>query len=91
MRKSLAIIFAAVILALATASAAMAQYPPKVKGNQIQGNRNPSRGPLVLPQQIEPESLPFTGADLTLFMVVGLSAVGIGTLVVKRTRARADS
>ena len=93
MRKSAAIIIAAVILALATVGPAAAQYPPKVKGNQIQGNERPTQNeaPLVLPQQAEPESLPFTGADLTLFVVAGLSAVGIGMLVVRRTRRRQES
>ena len=94
MRKSAAIIIAAVVLALTVAGSAAAQYPPKVKGNQIQGNEQPTRneGPLVLPQQVAPDdgSLPFTGADLTLFVVAGLSAVGIGMLVVRRTRRRQE-
>lgn len=93
MRRSAAVIIAGVLLALAVAGPAAAQYPPKVKGNQIQGNEQPTRNeaPLVLPQQVEPESLPFTGADLTLFIVAGLSAVGIGMLVVRRTRRRQES
>jgi LPXTG-motif cell wall-anchored protein len=85
--------FAVLILALAIvgsiATAAAAQYPPKVKGNQIQGNEQPTQGPLVLPQQVAPnadDTLPFTGADLTLFLVAGLSAVTIGVLVVRRTK-----
>jgi hypothetical protein len=88
MRKSAAIILTAVILALATASAAVAQYPPHVKGKQI--HRSSNQAPLVLPQE-DSGNLPFTGADLTLFILVGLSAVAVGTTVVRRSRARRDS
>ena len=35
-------------------------------------------------------TLPFTGADLTLFVVIGLGAIGAGTLIIRRTR-RASS
>jgi LPXTG-motif cell wall-anchored protein len=31
-------------------------------------------------------TLPFTGADVTLFLVIGLSAIGAGTILVRRTR-----
>jgi LPXTG-motif cell wall-anchored protein len=31
--------------------------------------------------------LPFTGADITLFVVIGLAAIGTGTLIVRRTRS----
>jgi LPXTG-motif cell wall-anchored protein len=92
MRKSAAVIVAAVILALSVASSAAAQYPPKVKGNQIQGNEQPQRSeePLVLPQQTAPDNLPFTGADLTLFVIAGLATVGVGIIVVRRTRRREE-
>ena len=59
--------------------------------------------PAVLPHRLERSSdvegtrveerdsgslLPFTGADLTLFLVTGAAAVGTGGLLVKRTGAR---
>jgi LPXTG-motif cell wall-anchored protein len=31
--------------------------------------------------------LPFTGADITLFAVIGLSAIGTGAVIVRRTRS----
>jgi LPXTG-motif cell wall-anchored protein len=88
MKKSAAIILTAVILALTTASAAIAQYPPQVKGKQI--HRSSNDDAIVLPQE-DPGTLPLTGANLTLFILVGLSAVTIGTIVVRRSRARRDS
>ena len=36
-------------------------------------------------------TLPFTGADLTLFVVIGACAIGAGAFLVRRTRQRADS
>jgi hypothetical protein len=38
--------------------------------------------------QAESGTLPFTGADLTLFVVTGVALVGTGTILVRRTRAR---
>ena len=35
-----------------------------------------------------PATLPFTGSDLTAFVVVGAAAVGAGTIVVRRARTR---
>ena len=65
-----------------------------------------NRGPKVLPQVIERDTpdrpqviddssrregeLPFTGADLTLFMATGLAAVATGTVIVRRTRTRSS-
>src|SRR3712207_3536002 len=38
----------------------------------------------------EDEVLPFTGADLTLFVVTGLAFVATGVVLVRRTRARRE-
>ena len=35
-----------------------------------------------------PSNLPFTGADLTLFIITGIAAIVTGTMLVRRTRAR---
>ena len=35
-----------------------------------------------------PERLPFTGADVTLFMITGAALVATGMLVVRKTRAK---
>jgi LPXTG-motif cell wall-anchored protein len=43
-------------------------------------------------QTAAPNQLPFTGADVTLFLVVGLAAIGTGTFLLRRTRVeRAES
>jgi hypothetical protein len=34
--------------------------------------------------------LPFTGADLTLFVATGLAAIGTGVVVLRRTRPREE-
>ena len=39
----------------------------------------------ILPK---PPNLPFTGADLTLFVITGVAAIATGTILVRRTRAR---
>jgi hypothetical protein len=38
----------------------------------------------------EDQVLPFTGADLTLFIVTGLALVATGVVLVRRTRARRE-
>lgn len=81
MRKTVAIIIAAVFLVLVSAGSVLAQYPPDVKGNTIRGEEQPTT---VLPDEEGEETLPFTGADVTLFAIAGISAVTIGTLVVRR-------
>lgn len=49
----------------------------------------PSTSPSVLHKTIVPNNnLPFTGADVTLFVLTGLAAIGIGMVIVRRTRAR---
>lgn len=56
------------------------------------------RGEPERPQPVEParrdtpddssRRLPFTGADLTLFVATGLAAVATGGVIMRRTRAR---
>lgn len=50
----------------------------------------PAPGPHVLPKR-PPSNLPFTGADVTLFVITGLAAIGTGMVLVRRTRARRQS
>lgn len=38
----------------------------------------------------ERDPLPFTGADLTLFVATGMAAVATGSVIVRRTRARSS-
>jgi hypothetical protein len=42
------------------------------------------------PPQDERGPLPFTGADLTLFLATGMAAVATGSVIVRRTRTRND-
>jgi hypothetical protein len=39
----------------------------------------------------QPNQLPFTGADVTLFLAIGLGAIVTGTLVLRRTRGERTS
>jgi hypothetical protein len=40
------------------------------------------------PVCVDCNRMPFTGADLTLFLVTGLTAIGTGVALVRRTRSR---
>jgi len=53
--------------------------PPGIEGEQI-GEQVPA------PEARDTGTLPFTGADLTLFVVIGLGAIGVGAMIVRRTR-----
>jgi hypothetical protein len=35
-----------------------------------------------------PSVVPFTGADVTLFIITGVAAIATGTVLVRRTRGR---
>lgn len=78
------------ILALAAGSAT-AQTDPY-------GNGEPSVLPTLI-QNVEttdgqasssqrPSTLPFTGTELSLFVVIGAAAIGSGMFLVKRSRSR---
>jgi LPXTG-motif cell wall-anchored protein len=62
----------------------------------VRGNNNP---PEVQADTINPapdvegsnNALPFTGADITLFVVIGLAAIGTGIFIVRRTRPQGAS
>jgi hypothetical protein len=95
------VLVALVLASMSLAGAAFAQsaeQPPEddVRGEFIR-NDQPEEAPGVLPslqqpgedQDVAPGVLPFTGSDLTLFVVVGGAAVGMGTLLVRRARSRA--
>jgi len=47
----------------------------------------------VVPQSRDTNTgtLPFTGADVTLFVVIGLGAIGAGSVLVRRTRKASSS
>lgn len=76
------------------AGSALAQYPPPPDCPNpadpacVLGNVDTS-DPEVLPNFIEsdPGVLAVTGADLTLFVVMGGSAILVGTILVRRFRS----
>jgi LPXTG-motif cell wall-anchored protein len=69
------------VLVLSFGGVALAQDynnpPPSV------GGETENRGPSVSGAG---ESLPFTGADVTMFVIVGLGAIGAGLLIVRKVR-----
>ena len=80
----------ATFLALSAASMAWAQSEPYsnddpvVKPTLIVNDADPGDPPLE--KRITCCTLPFTGGDVTVYLVFGLVAVSVGTLLVRRTR-----
>ena len=65
--------------------------PDRFPAERVQGVQlsKPEAPPAVIPMQdarAPSAILPFTGADLTVFLALGLAAVGGGTLLVRRAR-----
>jgi hypothetical protein len=48
----------------------------------------PEAGPSI---QERGQTLPFTGGDVTLFVIVGAGAVALGTIAVRAARAKSDA
>ena len=95
MRGLKVILIAIFMVTIASGSALAAPkyfQPERFPADRIQGIRfqKPKAPPAVIPMQDtrEPAAImPFTGADLTAFLALGLVAVGGGTLIVRRTRS----
>lgn len=66
---------------------------PKVLPSVIERGE-PKRPIVVFPERTTPPEppernpLPFTGADLTLFVATGMAAIATGTVILRRTRSR---
>ena len=86
---------------LLVGSAAAAEDPYSNEGPQVlpsvieRGEPNRPDAVINERQQREPPDdsssrgpLPFTGADLTLFLATGMAAVATGSVIVRRTRSR---
>lgn len=100
MRKALVVAGVLVFLVSALAAPALAQYEgrDRVGGERI-GRDTPGAGPEVggvvgvrdvlrapaLEGQ-QRQTLPFTGSDLTLFVVVGIGVIAAGMLIVRGVR-----
>ena len=73
---------------MSLSSVALAQiYPPEVKGDIIQ--KHPT-APDVGGPSTNSSTLPFTGADVVLILLVGFAAIGTGTVLVRRFRGREE-
>lgn len=72
---------------VAMAQEGSGEQPPIVEPGRI--NRpgpNPDVAPTI--QERGETVLPFTGSDVTLFALVGAGAVGLGTVVLRVSKAR---
>jgi hypothetical protein len=95
----LLIVASLALASLGLAGAALAQsaeQPPEEEVKDVV-IRNDKPGEELLPsllprgerrgEEVGAGVLPFTGADLTLFVVLGLAAIGAGTVIVRRARS----
>lgn len=79
----------AAVVGMPSAALAAPDYvggtPPEVKGNSF------TRPPEVqgVTATREPAGLPITGGDVAGMTLVGLGAIGVGTVLVRRGRTRA--
>ena len=65
--------------------------PDEVQPNRItrpQPAPAPGAGPSI---QDRGQTLPFTGGDVTLFVIVGAGAVALGAIAVRAARAKSDA
>ena len=81
----------AVMLAAGASAAPKERYSdggPDPKGNVI--TRGSHGGSHDVLGGAEGSALPFTGADITLFIATGLAAIGTGLFIVRRSRTQED-
>ena len=62
----------------------------RISGGNLQEPRNPNIQGITEERGVtsEGDTLPFTGADITLFVVIGLAAIGTGAVIMRRSRPR---
>jgi hypothetical protein len=81
---------AVAVAAMALAGPALAQGSgegPKVGGARLTRNT----GGAAVQERAGTSALPFTGADLALFVVIGGAAIGAGMLIVRSRRVGASA
>ena len=73
---------------VAVAQEGSGEQPPIVQPGRTErpGPSNPDVAPTI--QERGETALPFTGSDVTLFALVGAGAVGLGTVVLRVSKAR---
>ena len=90
--RSVAVI-ALVFALMSISGVALAQYPPNPPRVQSGGEGPTMNTPRVLGGTedlgggTDGSVLPFTGADIMLFVVIGALAVGSGIVILRRTRS----
>lgn len=75
------------MMSLSSVALAQRAYPPDVRGDIIQ--KHPTT-PDVGGPSTNSSTLPFTGADVVLILLVGFAAIGTGTVLVRRFRVREE-
>ena len=88
-RFRMLLIAAAAVGLLLVAVPAHAQQ--RISGGNLEQPNNPNIQGITEDRGVadnESGSLPFTGADITLFVVIGLAAIGTGAVIVRKTRPR---
>jgi hypothetical protein len=65
--------------------------PPEILPDRIT-KPGPVQPPAIGPTiQDRGQTLPFTGGDVTLFVIVGAGAIALGTVAVRAARAKSDA
>jgi ABC-type branched-subunit amino acid transport system permease subunit len=86
-----AAIFVAVFMALgAFSTAALAQQEGYSENQPDVDVRFGTQNQPSIDEDAGEGLLPFTGADLTLFVATGMAAIGTGVVVLRRTRPREE-
>jgi hypothetical protein len=82
------LVVAAVVGLLMVALPAYAQQ--RISGGNLQQPRTPKIQGITEDRGVTNDggALPFTGADITLFVVIGLTAIGTGAVIIRRSRLR---
>jgi hypothetical protein len=93
LRVALVSAFLIGMFAMAAPAQAKGNYPPDVLGKVIQrgGSIGPKSAPNVEPAVLKRPTtqasvLPFTGADLARFVLIGFVSIGAGVVIVRRYR-----
>jgi hypothetical protein len=85
MLASLAVVVLMGFFVPALAQTGSGDNPPEVRPNVIQKDKDPA----VLGSENE-GILPFTGGQIMLFVVIGIAAIGAGTIVLRSVGSRRD-
>jgi hypothetical protein len=84
MLASLAVVVLMGFFVPALAQTGSGDKPPEVRPNVIQKDKDPA----VLGS--DEGILPFTGGQIVLFVVIGIGAIGAGTIVLRSVGSRRD-